>query len=126
MNDFEESMKSSFVDRFKGVILEISGKELESMKNAYNATSDKNEWSNKIESSISSFLAENELEGEHFIQGLNCNTSICRLEVNTNNNETWNTLYASMAQEPWYDTITMQENSDYPGNHIYYLPSINN
>ncbi len=126
MKDFEESMKTSFVDRFKGVILELSGSELDNMKKSFTASSDKNDWSNKFESSISNFLTENDPNGDHFIQGLSCNTNICRLEVNTNNSESWDTLYASMTQQPWYNTITLQENSDYPGSRIYYLPSINN
>ncbi len=126
MTDFEESMKDSFVDRFKGIVLELSGTELEAMKKSFNSSTDKNDWSNQYETSIANFLTENDLNGDHFIQTLSCNTQMCRLEVNTNNDESWNSLYASMTQQPWYKTITVEESSDYPGNHIYYLPSINN
>lgn len=126
MEDFEQNMKDSFVDRFKGIILEIDGEQLESMKKSFNSSSDKNEWSNQYESDISEYLAANNPNGEHFVQELSCNTNICRLEINTNDDESWNSLYASMTEQAWYKTITLEENSGYPGNHIYYLPSINN
>lgn len=126
MQDFEESMKDSFVNRFKGVVLELSGNELEAVKKSYSNSTDRNDWSNNYENSIASFLAENDLNGDHFVQTINCNTQVCKLEINTNNDETWSRLYASMTLQPWYKTITVEENSDYPGNHIYYLPSIEN
>ena len=126
MQDFEESMKDSFVDRFKGVVLELSGSELEAIKKSYSDSSDKNDWSYQYENSITNFLSANDLNGDHFVQTINCNTQICRLEINTNDDESWSSLYASMTQQPWYKTITVEENSDYPGNHIYYLPSIDN
>ena len=126
MKDFEESMKDSFVDRFKGIVLEISGEELDAMKKTFSETNERNEWSNRYEESIANFFADNDRDGEHFIQSINCNTKICRLEINTNNDATWNTLYASMTEEPWYKTITLEEDTGYPGNHVYYLPSIDN
>jgi len=126
MQDFEKSLKDSFADRFKGVVLELSGNELKALQDSYSNSSDKNDWSYQYENSIARFLTENDQNGDHFIQTIGCNTKICRLEINTNNDETWNTLYASMTLQPWYKTITVEENSDYPGNHIYYLPSIEN
>lgn len=126
MEDFERSMKDSFTDRFKGVVLELSGNELEAIKKSFDNSTDKNEWSYRYENSITSFLAEKDLNGDHFIQSISCNTQICRLEINTNNDENWDSVYASMTQQSWYKTITVEENSDYPGNHIYYLPSIDN
>lgn len=126
MQDFEESMKDSFVERFKGIVLELSGNELKAVKESYSNSSDKNDWSYQYENSIAHFLTENDRNGDHFIQTINCNTKVCRLEINTNNDESWNTLYASMTLQNWYKTITVEENSDYPGNHIYYLPSIDN
>jgi len=126
MQDFEESMKDSFVDRFKGIVLELSGSELEAIKKSFSDSSDKNDWSYLYENSIANFLSENDLNGDHIVQTISCNTQICRLEINTNNDESWSSLYASMTQQPWYKTITVEESSDYPGNHIYYLPSIEN
>lgn len=124
--DFEETMKDSFSDRFKGIILELSGKKLDDIKRSFQQSSDSNEWSVQYEDSIAAFLQENDLNGDHFIQSLSCNPSVCRLEVNTNNPESWNSLYASMTEQEWYESITIQENSDYPGNVIYYLPSFRN
>lgn len=124
--DFENSMKESFTDRFKGVVIELSGERLEDLKRAFSQSEESDEKSIEYEQSISSFLAENNSDGDHFIQSLQCNTHICRLEVNTNNNESWNSVYASMTQQSWYQSITVQETSEYPGNIIYYLPNMNN
>lgn len=124
--DFEDSMKESFTDRFKGVVIELSGERLEDLKRAFSQSEESNEKSIEYENSISNFLAENNSDGDHFIQSLQCNTHICRLEVNTNNNNSWNSLYASMTQQSWYKSITVQEASEYPGNIIYYLPNMNN
>jgi len=124
--DFENSMKESFTERFKGVVIELSGEKLNDIKNAFSQSQNTDNKSVQYENSISNFLAENNTNGDHFIQSLRCNTHICRLEVNTNNNESWNTVYASMTQQSWYESITVQEASEYPGNIIYYLPNINN
>lgn len=124
--DFEDSMKESFTDRFKGVVIELSGEKLDDIKQAFSQSDETNEKSVQYENSISNFLAENNSDGDHFIQSLRCNTHICRLEVNTNNNDSWNVVYGSLTQQSWYESITIQEASEYPGNIIYYLPNMNN
>jgi len=124
--DFEDSMKVSFTDQFKGIVIELSGDKLDDLKNAFSQSDETNEQSIQYENAILNFLAENNASGDHFINSLRCNTHICRLEVNTNDNESWSTTYAAMTQESWYASITIQEESDYPGNIIYYLPRMNN
>ena len=126
MQTFEESMKTRFTDQFKGVVLQLEGQRLEDIKQSYNNSNQKNEWSNQYENSIANFLAAHDENGDHYLQSLNCNTNVCRLEVNTNDSDNWNRLYAKMTNEPWYKSITVQEKSEYPGNVIYYLPSLNN
>ena len=126
MEDFESSMKTSFTDQFKGVVLELEGKRLEDVKSSFTASIEKNEWSNEYENSIANYLSEHDQNGDHYLQSLSCNVSVCRLEVNTNDSEQWNLLYARMTRESWYESITIQEKSDYPGNVIYYLPSFRN
>ncbi|MEP1740931.1 MAG: hypothetical protein ABJI60_20920 [Kangiellaceae bacterium] len=126
MQTFEESMKTQFTDQFKGIVLQLEGQRLEDIKQSYNNSSEKNEWSNQYENSIANFLAAHDENGDHYLQSLNCNTNVCRLEVNTNDADNWNSLYAKMTNESWYQSITVQEQSDYPGNVIYYLPSLNN
>jgi len=123
--EFEEEMKESFLNRFKGVILQLKGHELDMFKNSFTLSNETNEWSSVFESSVTSFLTDNNNNGDHFIYSLSCKTTICRLEVNTNNLDSWNSLYASMTYQPWYESITIQENSDYPGNIIYYLQNLN-
>lgn len=126
MQTFEESMKTQFTDQFKSVVLQLEGERLEDIKQSYNNSSEKNEWSNQYENSIANFLATHDENGDHYLQSLNCNTNVCRLEVNTNDSDNWNSLYAKMTNESWYQSITVQEKSEYPGNVIYYLPSLNN
>lgn len=126
MKDFENQMKSSFTDQFKGVVLEMTGDRLDAIKASYNSTSEKNEWSNQYENQIANYLNENDHSGDHFLQSLNCNINVCRLEVNTNDEQGWDSVYAGMMKEPWYKSITIQENSDYPGYVVYYLPSFEN
>jgi len=126
MEDFESSMKTSFTDQFKGVVLELEGKRLEDVKSSFTTSIEKNEWSNEYENSIANYLSEHDQNGDHYLQSLSCNVSVCRLEVNTNDSEQWNSLYARMTRESWYESITIQEKSDYPGNVIYYLPSFRN
>ncbi|MBV1910736.1 MAG: hypothetical protein KUG78_15645 [Kangiellaceae bacterium] len=124
--DFEHSMKTSFTDQFKGVVLQFEGKRLEDIKKSYQSSSDKNEWSAEYENRLASYVTENDINGDHFIQSLDCNSSICRLEVNTNDSQNWDQLYSALTRETWYESITIQEKSDYPGNVIYYLPSMKN
>lgn len=126
MQTFEESMKTQFTDQFKGVVLQLEGQQLKDIKQSFDQSSEKNEWSNQYENSIANFLATHDENGDHYLQSLNCNTRVCRLEVNTNDSDNWNSLYAKMTNEPWYQSITVQEKSEYPGNVIYYLPSLNN
>jgi hypothetical protein len=124
-DDFENSMKESFTNRFKNVVLEMSD-ELESVKSSFEQSSETNEWSSNYEGLISNYLAEHNDNGDHFVQSLSCNTRICRLEVNTNDASSWDSLYAGMTSESWFESLTIQEKSDYQGNVIYYLPSFNN
>ncbi len=126
MATFEESMKTKFTDQFKGVVLQLEGQRLDDIKQSFDQSNEKNEWSNQYENSIANFLADHDVNGDHYLQSLSCNTNVCRMEVNTNDTESWNKLYARMTNEAWYKSITIQEKSDYPGNLIYYLPSLNN
>jgi hypothetical protein len=126
MQTFEESMKTQFTNQFKGVVLQLEGQRLEDIKQGYASSNEKNEWSNQYENSIAEFLATQDMNGDHYLQSLDCNTNVCRLEVNTNDTNSWNRLYAKMTNQTWYKSITVQEKSEYPGNVIYYLPSLNN
>lgn len=124
-SDFEDSMKQSFTDRFKNVVLQMS-EELENVKTSFEQSTDTNEWSSNYESLISSYLAEHNSNGEHFVESLSCNTRVCRLEVNTTDENSWDSLYAGLTSQSWFESLTIQEQSDYQGNVIYYLPSLKN
>lgn len=124
-SDFEDSMKQSFTDRFKNVVLQMS-EELENVKTSFEQSTDTNEWSSNYESLISSYLAEHNSNGDHFVESLSCNTRVCRLEVNTTDEGSWDSLYAGLTSQSWFESLTVQEQSDYQGNVIYYLPSLKN
>jgi len=98
MQDFQDIAKETFIDKFKGVVLSISGKQLESIKNGFENNADQDD--------------------------IRCQGDICRLEISTSSEETWEQIYADMTRQDWYTSITFEEDSDYTGQHIYYLPNI--
>ena len=126
MEDFENLTKETFVEKFKGIVLSISGDRLESLKRGFEGSVDQNEKSLAYQNNISSYLLDNNPYSEHYIDDLRCQGDICRLEISTSNEKTWEQIYAGMTRQDWYTSITFEEESEFQGRHIYYLPNINN
>lgn len=126
MADFEDLTKEIFMKKFKGVVLSISGKHLESLKRGFEGSVEQDEKSLAYQHNISRYLLENNPYSEHYVDDLRCQSDICRLEISTSNEEAWEHIYAGMTREDWYTSITFEESSDFPGQHIYYLPNIAN
>ena len=126
MDDFESLTKETFIDKFKGVVLSVSGKQLESLKKGFENSVDSDGESLAYQNQISDYLLNNNPYSEHYVDDIRCQGDICRLEISTSNEDNWNQLYADMTRQDWYTSITFEEESEYPGQHIYYLPNITN
>ena len=126
MDDFENLTKETFVEKSKGIVLNISGNRLESLKRGFERSLNQDEKSLTYQNNISGYLLDNNPYSEHYIDDLRCQGDICRLEISTSNEETWEQIYAGMTRQDWYTSITFEEESEFPGRHIYYLPNIDN
>jgi len=126
VDHFENLAKETFVEKFKGIVLSISGNRLEALKRGFEGSVDQDEKSLAYQNNISGYLLDNNPYSEHYIDDLRCQGDICRLEISTSNDETWEQIYADMTRQDWYTSITFEEESEIPGRHIYYLPNIDN
>ncbi|PHS16791.1 MAG: hypothetical protein COA86_11025 [Kangiella sp.] len=126
MDDFENLTKETFIEKFKGIVLSISGNRLEALKRGFERSLDQDEKSLAYQNNISGYLLENNPYSEHYIDDLRCQGDICRLEISTSNDESWEQIYADMTRQDWYTSVTFEEESEFQGRHIYYLPNIDN
>ena len=122
MEDFEEKLKGSFRDRFKGYAIEISGDQLDNFRKAFEGEQSKETWSAEYENHINEFISNTDPNGLHYVEEVNCNKALCRLKVQSGETESWQRLYSEMTQQEWFNSITLFENTDDPGSHIYYIP----
>ncbi|MDQ7048133.1 MAG: hypothetical protein Q9M92_00785 [Enterobacterales bacterium] len=121
IEDFNNMMQESIVSRSRSIILQFDDKRIAELKEDFDKLQFSDEWSINYQDKMSQFITENDSSGDLFINTINCRTSICRLEVNTSNLQFWEALYLNMSQQSWFQSITIQENTDYPDTIIYYL-----
>ena len=121
MKDFEEKMKAQFLERFKGYAIELEGERLESIKKEFDRDNGKSEWSNEYENHINAYIQDNDPERLHFVDELTCNNNMCRLKVNSSEPNNWNSLFLSLTQQNWYNSITLKENSEDSSIFIYFI-----
>ncbi len=124
MKELRKRMNNDFKDKFKGMVVESSERELSNMKRAFESDQTENQWSKQYTENINDFLDNGDIASEHFIQNIECKSHMCKLEISSNNDESWGKLYSSMTEQDWYQSITFMEKSEYPGFYVYYLPRV--
>ncbi|TQV86876.1 hypothetical protein [Aliikangiella coralliicola] len=122
MDDFQNKMKDQFVEQFRGYAIELSDEQLDSVKKTFETSSEKANWNAEYENRITDYIQEADSNGLHFIDELTCNQNMCRLKVQSNEPKNWQQIYSSMTQQKWYNTMTLIEKTDEPGQFIYYIP----
>lgn len=111
-----ESLKRQFKNR----VLTMPDEEMEEIKQSFYDEL-YSEWGMAYQNSIMDFFAAADTGGQYYLQSVECKTKSCRLEIHTENMTGWREFYFSMTHQDWYDSFTLQEESDYPGTVIYYL-----
>ncbi|WP_444997810.1 hypothetical protein [Aliikangiella sp. IMCC44359] len=122
MKEFEEDVKNKFVNRFKGYAIELEKNQLKDIKASFETQQARSSWSAEYENYISDYMSKANPDNLHFIEELNCNKSMCRLKVESNNLEDWEAIYSQMTQQKWYDSLTFIERSNDPNRFTYYIP----
>lgn len=110
----------SIRNRFKNRILTLPEEQIEEIKQSF-YDDPYSAWGMEYQDNIQNFFAYTDPENQYYLQSIECKTKICRLEVLTNDESGWGELFFSMTHQDWYDSFTLQEESEYPGTLIYYL-----
>ncbi len=128
MNDFETHIKSQFLNRFRGIAIEVSGRELDGIRKEFSRNQTKAEWNADYENRITDFIQRTDSDGLHFVDELTCNNRFCRLTVNSSSPEDWRKLYHQMTEQSWYQSMTLSEKTNDPNRRVYYItePNLNN
>jgi len=121
IEDFNNMMQKSILSRSRSIILQFDNNRIEELKKDFENLPAPDEWSTNYQDKISQFITENDNSGDLFINSVDCRISLCRLEVNTNGSQQWEELYLKMSQQAWFQSVTIQEKTDYPDTIIYYL-----
>lgn len=122
MRDFESKIQDQFVDRFKGYAIEIEENQLAEFQKGFESNSNKDQWSAEYENSINDFLADADPNNLHFIEEVSCNTSMCRLRVQSSESNHWQQIYSQMTRQQWFNSITLKEPATDPNYFTYYIP----
>ncbi|WP_196141087.1 hypothetical protein [Aliikangiella sp. G2MR2-5] len=123
MDEFENQMKSHFQNRFRGLVIQLGEDQMKSIKEDFEKVLDKAEWNSLYESRINQFIRDNDSEGLHFVDEFRCNSRICKLSVNSNDENHWNRLYLSLTKQEWFQSMTISEGNDVVGRLTYYITS---
>ncbi|MGX5201052.1 hypothetical protein [Aliikangiella sp. IMCC44632] len=122
MQDFETRIKDQFLDRFRGIAIQLEGEQLAEVKTSFSQNQNKDGWSAQYENYISDYFSQNNPSNAHFIEEINCNTRMCRLKVQPGDTNQWKKLYANLTQQEWYSSMTLVEQSESSNTKIYYIP----
>jgi hypothetical protein len=122
MQDFESRLKDQFLDRFRGVAIELAGEQLADVRKSFNQNQSKDGWSAQYENQIGDFFSQNDPNRLHFIEEVNCNTQMCRVKVQPSDANHWKKLYSNLTQQEWYASMTLIEQSDNSNTQVYYIP----
>lgn len=126
MKDFESKIQNQFVDRFKGYAIEIEEKQLEDFRRGFDSNSEKSQWSAEYENSINEFLTQADPNNLHYVEEVSCNTSMCRLKIQSGEADNWQQVYSEMTRQKWFESITLKEPSLDPNYFVYYIPKPQN
>lgn len=110
----------SIRNRFKNRILTLPEEQIEEIKQSF-YDDPYSAWGMEYQDNIQNFFAYTDPENQYNLQSIECKTKICRLEVLTNDESGWGEFFFSMTHQDWYDSFTLQEESEYSGTLIYYL-----
>ncbi len=121
MQDFEKQMQSQFLNRFKGVAIEISERELKPIKATFENGQAKGQWNAEYEANIIEHIQQADPNGLHFVDELTCNRRYCRLQVNSSDPKNWQKLYSSLTKQSWYKSMTLSEKSEDNNQITYYI-----
>lgn len=122
MKEFEDDIKNKFLNRFRGYAITLEKEQLKDIKTSFEAQQARSSWSAEYENYISDYMSKANPDNLHFIEELSCNKSMCRLKVESNNLDNWETIYSQMTQQNWYNSITFIERSNDPNRFTYYIP----
>ncbi len=120
VEEFANSLGQRFKNQFRNRVLTMSDEQIAELKQSFYGES-YSTWGMEYQDRILDFFGTADTESQYHLQSIECKTKVCRLEVNTENESGWREFYFSMAHQDWYESITLQEESDYPGTLIYYL-----
>jgi|GEM_PF-6209310 len=122
MKEMESRFKDSIKNRFKKYAIELDKEQLAEFQKMFESDQTKETWSAEYENYISRFISEEDRDGLHYVDEINCNQRMCRLQVQTSDEDHWQQLYSNMTQQDWFNSMTLTEKSDIPGMFIYYIP----
>jgi uncharacterized protein YbcC (UPF0753/DUF2309 family) len=120
VEEMAATVGESLRNQFKNRVLTMPEEQMEEFKQSFYDES-YSEWGMEYQENILDFFATTDNADQYYLQSVECKTKSCRLEVNTENTPGWREFYFSMTHQDWYDSFTLQEESDYPGTQIYYL-----
>ena len=120
MEEMSATVGESLRNQFKNRVLTLPDEQMEELKQSFYDEA-YSEWGITYQDNIMDFFGSADSENQYILQSLECKTKSCRMEVNTENVSGWREFYFSMTHQDWYDSFTLQEESDYPGTLIYYL-----
>jgi len=120
VEEMAASVGESLKNQFKNRVLTMPDEQMEEFKQSF-YDEPYSEWGMEYQENILDFFATTDNADQYYLQSVECKTKSCRLEVNTENTPGWREFYFSMTHQDWYDSFTLQEESDYPGTQIYYL-----
>ena len=75
-----------------------------------------------FENRVVDFISREDPNSMHYLDEVGCNKSMCRLKVQSTEGEQWQKIYANMTKESWYNSMTLVEKSEDPGQ-LYLLHS---
>lgn len=120
VEEMAATVGESLRNQFKNRVLTMSDDQMKAIKQSFN-DEPYSEWGMAYQENILNFFRAADTGNQFYLQSVECRTKSCRLEVNTENDSGWREFYFSMTHQDWYDSFTLQEESDYPGTVIYYL-----
>ena len=120
LEEMASNVGLSLRNQFRTQVLTMPDEQMEEVKQSF-YDEPYSSWGMEYQDRILNFFGTGDNEGQYHLQSIECKTKACRLEVTTENESGWREFYFSMTHQDWYESFTLQGESDYPGTVVYYL-----
>jgi len=123
--DIERKFMAIAEREFKHTLIQLDERQTQSRERILKQLAE-TQWSQSYAQKLTQYLLENDPNGLHFVNELECRGSYCKLAVTTSSPGDWNQLIRNMSETEWYNSLAYLSHYSTDSEQTLFFERFNN